>query len=27
VVADGVHRELLRSDAAYRDTVTRGEEE
>ncbi len=27
VVAQGSHRELLRSSASYRDTVTRGEEE
>ncbi|MGE5689866.1 MAG: ABC transporter transmembrane domain-containing protein [Pseudomonadota bacterium] len=27
VVADGVHRELLRTRADYRDTVTRGEDE
>jgi len=27
VVADGLHRELLRTDASYRDTVTRGEDE
>jgi ABC-type multidrug transport system fused ATPase/permease subunit len=26
VVAEGVHRELLRSDPRYRDTVTRGED-
>ena len=27
VVAEGVHRELLRDNAAYRETVTRGEDE
>jgi ABC-type multidrug transport system fused ATPase/permease subunit len=27
VVAEGTHRELLRSNEGYRDTVTRGESE